>query len=91
MAVKARFYVAEVSKKAYGAGPGYGSVTMQAVTRKTGDNVDWAQATPSGTFTMNINAAALAFFDGLLGKDVAITIEEAIDPPVTAEAPGQVG
>lgn len=87
MTVKARFYVAEVAKKAYGQGAGYGSVTMQAVTRKTGDNVDWAQATPSGTFTMNVNGAALAVFDALLGKDVSITIDEAIDPPAEPYPP----
>lgn len=77
MAVKARFYIAEVGKKAYGGGAGYGSVTMQAVTRKTGDdNVDWAHATPSGQFTMTVHAEALAWFDARIGKDVVILIDD---------------
>ena len=77
MAVAARFYVAEVSKKAYGGGGGYGEVVLQAVTRKTGDNVDWASATPSGRLSMSVNAKALAWFDERLGKDVSILIEDA--------------
>lgn len=81
MAVKARFYVAEVGKKAYGGGAGYGSVVLQAVTRKTDDNTDWAHATPSGQLTMTVHADALARFDALLGKDVYLTIEEVpVDP-----------
>lgn len=80
MAVKARFYVAEVNRKAYGASSQpYGEVVMQAVTRKTGDNVDWAQATPSGRFSMNVNGPAMEIFDRLLGKDVSITIDEIPD------------
>lgn len=77
MAVKARFYIAEVGKKAYGGGAsGFGDVVMQAVTRKTGDNVDWAHATPSGRYQMTVHADALAWFDERLGKDVSITIED---------------
>lgn len=79
MAVQARFYIAEVGKKAYGGGGGYGSVTMQAVTRKTGDNVDWAHATPSGQFTMTVHADALAWFDARIGKDVSITIQDVVE------------
>lgn len=74
MAVEARFYVAEVTRRAYNANPTYGDVVLRAITRKTGDNAEWAQATPSGTLTMNVNGDALAVFDALLGKDVRLLI-----------------
>lgn len=71
--IKARFYVAEVAKQAGGA---HGRVSLNAVTRKTDDNVDWAVYTPSGTLVMTVNSTALAAFDALLDKDVSLTIEE---------------
>lgn len=71
--IKARFYVAEVAKQAGGA---HGRVVLNAVTRKTDDNIDWSVYTPSGSMTMTVNPAALAAFDALLGKDVSISIEE---------------
>lgn len=74
--MQARFYVAEVAKRAYGGAPsgGYGEVTLSAVTRQTDDNVSWAHATPSGSLKMTVHAEALAWFDQLLGKDVYLTL-----------------
>lgn len=76
MAIKARFYVTEVAKQAGGV---HGRVVLNAVTRKTDDNVDWSVYTPSGTLTMSVNPSALAVFDALIGKDVSLTIEEITD------------
>lgn len=88
MAVKAKFYVAEINKYATAAGNGnhgyaepvpYGQVTLRAVTRKKGDNEQWASATPSGEFKMTVNGPAFPWFESVLGKDVLITIEEATE------------
>jgi hypothetical protein len=73
MSVVARFYVATVSRHAGGSN---GEVIMRPVTRGP-ENKKWASATPTGEFKMSIsNPEALAFFDGLLGDDVAITVEK---------------
>ncbi len=77
MKVLARFYVSEVTRRAYD--PGAVSVTLQAVGRGP-ENKAWASATPSGQITMAIkNGDAAAFFGDRLGKDVAITFEAADD------------
>lgn len=85
MAVKAKFYVAEINKYATASGAGtygfaepvpYGQVTLRAVTRKKGDNEQWASATPSGEIKMTINGPAFPWFEKMLGKDISITFEE---------------
>lgn len=77
MAVLARFYVAEITRRSYD--PGAVQVTLQAVGRGE-ENKAWASATPSGQITMAIkNGAAAAFFGDRLGKDVAITFEATED------------
>lgn len=70
MGVEARFYVSLIEKSAYAHN---NKVTLTAVSR--GDqNRQWASATPSGTVTMTINnESAAAWFEALLGKDVAVT------------------
>jgi hypothetical protein len=76
MSVAARFYVAEITQSAHGP-KGAAAVKLQAVSR--GDqNRQWAEATPSGTITMQINAAeAAAWFFGRLGEDVSVLFEAA--------------
>lgn len=82
MAVKAKFYIAEVSQYASSATGGYadpkpvGTVVMRPVTRGE-DNREWASATPSGEFKMTVNGPAFPFFQQQLGKEVSITIEGA--------------
>ena len=83
MAVVARFYVAQITKV---AGGGYappaprGTVTLRAVARGE-ENKAWASATPSGTVEMTIiNSPAFVWFEERVGKDVAITFEDAPEP-----------
>lgn len=84
--IKARFYVASLTKHATGnTRPGYadpapvGEVILRPVTRQTDDNVDWASSTPSGEFRMAIRGEAVPTFEGMIGRDVSITI--AVIPP----------
>lgn len=76
--IRAKFYVAEVTKFANG---GYadpkpmGNVTMRPVTRGE-DNREWASATPSGEFKMTVIGDAFPWFDEHLGREVSITIDE---------------
>lgn len=80
MSVVARFYVSEITRRAYD--PGAVQVTMQAVGRGE-ENKAWASATPSGQVTMAIkNGDAAAFFGDRLGKDVTIKFEAADEPTV---------
>jgi len=72
--VAARFYVAEVHKKAYG-GPGtepQRDVKLQAATRGE-ENKSWAQYTPSGWITMTVNGPAGEWFEENLGRDIAVS------------------
>jgi hypothetical protein len=74
MAVAARFYVAEVTRRAWNAGAL--SVIMQPVTRGA-ENKSWAAATPTGKIELTIqNEAAATWFDDRLAKEVAITFED---------------
>lgn len=71
--VTARFYVAEVTRRAYN--PRHSSVVLQAAGRGE-QNKAWAEATPTGQITMTItNESASAFFADRLGKDIAVTFE----------------
>ena len=71
--VTARFYVSEVTRRAYN--PDHVTVKLQAAGRGE-QNKAWAAATPSGTIELTINnAAAAAFFGDRLAKDVALTFE----------------
>jgi len=78
MQVKAKFYVNKITKS---ANFGHTSVELLPVTRKTDDNTDWAQFTPSGKLDMNVSTStgAAQWFEDMLGKDVSITFEEAVD------------
>lgn len=92
MAVKAKFYVAEINKYATAAGNTqgwaepvpYGQVTLRPVTRKKGDNEQWASATPSGEMKMTVNGPAFPWFESMLGKDILITMEEYPEEPDSA-------
>lgn len=73
--MKARFYVGQIltspsGKKADGTFTRFGTVTLHAVTRETGDNIDWAQATPSGKLELNVKESALVWFEKYQGEDV---------------------
>lgn len=85
--VTARFYVRQVTR--FGAfvtgnAPGFSSpaplvsVELSPVNGSKSDaNKSWASATPSGEIKLTVgNPAAAAWFDSMLGKDVAITFEE---------------
>ncbi len=80
MAVVARVYVQEMTRFAYN--PEHCRVTLNASTRGT-ENKEWAAATPSATFTMNINnGAASKFFEEAFNtkQDIHLTFDLAPDP-----------
>jgi hypothetical protein len=85
MAVTARFYVAEITRRASAAMSGYaapvplGEVVMRPAY-KDGANKEWASATPSGEFKMTVRGEALPWFEDRLGKNLHITIEDAPEP-----------
>lgn len=79
MAVKARFWVREVTK--FG-NTDHMSVTLHPVIRSVGqpgdgENTDWSKFTPSGEIKLNLSAiGAQQWFEDRLGKDVAITFDD---------------
>lgn len=78
MAVRAKFYVAAITKQAYS--PEGAKVTLRATKRKEGDNKGFWDATPNGTLEMDLSAkggAAAKWFEERLGQDVYLTFEEA--------------
>lgn len=78
MSVQARFYVSQIVKNA----SGYVAAHLQPVIR--GDqNKDWSKYTPSGKVELNVSpeTPAAAWFESMLGKDIAITFEERDDDP----------
>lgn len=82
MAVRAKFYVAEVTRYANQVRAGYaepaprGTVVMRAVSRGE-ENAEWASATPSGEFKMTVTGPAWPWFDERLGREVSILIDDA--------------
>lgn len=89
MAIQARFYVAEFNERAVstssdGSVKTVADVTLNAVTRKMGeDNVQWSEYSPSGTFKICVTqkeGGAFQQFHDLLGKDVSILISEIVQP-----------
>lgn len=82
MAVKAKFYVAEITQRSSAALAGWaepvpvGDVVMRPVTRGE-DNKVWASSTPSGEFRMTVRGEAFPWFQERLGKEVSITLEDA--------------
>ena len=83
MSVEARFYVQSVVKfaasvnavRAAGWAPPAPHITVKLLPATRGEaNKEWASATPSGEITMTIgNPEAAAWFESMLGEDVAIT------------------
>ncbi|MCA0217933.1 MAG: hypothetical protein LCH43_11335 [Actinobacteria bacterium] len=52
---------------------------------KGAQNVAWASATPSGEIKLTVgNPDAAAWFDSMLGRDIAITFEERPEDELTA-------
>jgi hypothetical protein len=82
MAVRAKFYVAEIRQFATAAVAGYaepkplGEVTLRAVTRGGDDNKQWASATPAATLTMTVSGEAFPWFTERLGKDIALLFDD---------------
>lgn len=88
MQVNARFYVREVTRFAQSVSQAHAggwaapmplvNVKLSPVSGAKGpQNEQWASATPSGEITMTIgNPDAAAWFDSMLGKDIAITFTE---------------
>ena len=77
MAVSARFWVDEITTRAYN--PNHTSVILRAAGRGEG-NKSWAQATPTGTIEMTVtNPAAAQWFKDRQGKDVALTFDDIPD------------
>ena len=77
MTITARFYVESYTRRAYN--PDHVDVTLRAAGRGE-QNKAWAQATPSGEITMQVNnPVAAEFFASRLGQDVAVTFESLDD------------
>lgn len=77
MAVSARFWVDEITTRAYN--PDHAVVVLQPTCRGEG-NKAWAEATPSGRIELSItNPAAAAWFKARQGRDVAITFDDVSD------------
>lgn len=78
MAVKARFWVRELTKH---GNTSQITAVLAPVTRKQGhDNVDWSQYTPSGEIRLAVTTAgAQRWFEDRLGKDIAITFDDVED------------
>lgn len=79
--VKAKFYVAEINQYAslaatHAAPVPAGVVVMRPVTRGP-ENAEWASATPSGEFKMTVHGDAFPWFQKRLGREIAITLEDA--------------
>jgi hypothetical protein len=74
MSVIAKFFVQEVTRRAYN--PGACEVKLSAVSRGQ-DNKSWASATPVGNISMTIlnESAAAAFLE--LGDEFYVTFEPA--------------
>ena len=80
MAVVARFYCASITTTKWTRPPSRPRSSLQAATRGQ-ENKVWATATPVGKVTMTINnSAAGQWFRDHLGKDVAITFDDAPEP-----------
>lgn len=83
MSIKARFYVSKFEKQVVGpvvdGKPALQAlVTLNAVTRETDDNIQWAKYSPSGQITMSVSqeaGGAYEAFEELLGHDVSLTFE----------------
>lgn len=79
MTVTARFYVDEITTRAYN--PSHVNVTLRAAGRGE-QNKAWAEATPTGTITLTVNNPdAAAFFQAHQGHDLALTFEPVGDGP----------
>lgn len=87
MAVKARFYVAEVTRRPSGRMGGYaapvpvGDVVLRPVGGK--GNEEWASATPSGEMRMTVRGEALDQFIAWMDdytQDIEITMTQVPRP-----------
>lgn len=78
MAVEARFYVSEITKRPrnglVGDDNSIGGVKLQVSTK--GPN-NWSEWTPTGHVEIGtVNPEALAWFSERLGKDVAVVFDD---------------
>lgn len=86
MSVRAKFYVAEITKRPVGRMGGYaspapvGEVTLRAAGGP--GNEEWASATPAGEMKMTIRTEALDWFETRLGQDIDIAFTDPAPDPV---------
>lgn len=74
MAVKAKFYVQQITRNASG-----GCVATLAPVIRGEENREWSKYTPSGKVELNLNpdaGAAGEWFESRLGQDVSITFDD---------------
>lgn len=77
MAVAARFWVTEVTKKCGSGDEVIYVVTMKPVVSPLQGNDDWSKYTPSGTIELTVtNEAAGRWFEDRLRKNLAITFDD---------------
>jgi hypothetical protein len=82
--VKGKFFVAS-AEHATGTDPEHmqGTVKCRAVCRGA-TNAQWSKATPSGELTMYIsNPPAFRWFHNRIGKEISLTVEDALMDPAT--------
>lgn len=73
MKVTARFYVAEVNRKAYN--PAHAQIVLQPAYAD-GANKEWSEATPSGRIELQVsNPSAVEWFAERLGTTQNIAVE----------------
>lgn len=77
MSVRARMYVASITKQA----SDIGTATLQAVSRGE-HNKEWASYTPSANVTLNLSnkaTPALKWFEDRIGKEIYMDFTDAPD------------
>jgi hypothetical protein len=79
MAVSARFYVDQITRRAYN--PEHAEVLLKPAYNNGDGNQAWAEATPSGEIKLQIqNPSAVEWFAARLGvkdHDIHITFDDA--------------
>lgn len=88
MSVRAQFWVQKVTKQAAAGGDITRHVELAPVLRSVGQpgynpegNVDWSKYTPSGSIALTVSKeGAGQWFEDRIGKDVAITFDDVVDP-----------
>jgi hypothetical protein len=77
--MRGRFWISTVTRRVGsvntdGSLKVYGEVELNAVSRSTDDNVDWAHYTPVGKLTMTVGPEAREWFEAHQGEDVYLDL-----------------